>query len=124
MFQINEDLSIYATRGDIVFFKVTAKEGENSHLFNAMDVVRITVYGKKNVTEILMQKDIILAEETDTVEVLLTKEDTTFGDPISKPKDYWYEIELNPTTNPQTIIGYDESGPKVFRLYPESVMFE
>lgn len=33
--------------------------------------------------------------------------------------DYWYEVELNPETEAQTIIGYDEDGPKIFRLYPE-----
>lgn len=125
MFQLNDDLSIYVTRGDIVFFSVSAAEEDGSlYRFKERDILRITVYGKKNASEILMQKDVIVTEETDAVEVLLTKEDTTIGEPISKPKDYWYEIELNPYTNPQTIIGYDESGARVFRLYPESVAIE
>lgn len=46
-------------------------------------------------------------------------DETKIGEYISKPKEYWYEIELNPETYPQTIIGYDEDGPKVLILYPE-----
>jgi hypothetical protein len=41
------------------------------------------------------------------------------GDVISKHKDYWYEVVLNDDTLPQTIIGYDEDGAKLFRLFPE-----
>ena len=32
------------------------------------------------------------------------------------PTEYWYEIELN---NENTVIGYDNNGPKLFVLYPE-----
>ena len=51
--------------------------------------------------------------------VVLTEQDTRIGDVISKPVDYWYEVTLNPYTNPQTFIGYDEDGAKVFKLFPE-----
>ena len=53
------------------------------------------------------------------MEVMLTSKETKFGELIHKPKDYWYEVELNPMTTPQTVIGYDEDGAKVFRLFPE-----
>jgi hypothetical protein len=33
--------------------------------------------------------------------------------------DYWYEVELNPDEDCQTIVGYDEDGAKVLRLFPE-----
>lgn len=58
-------------------------------------------------------------EDTTQVEMALYGEDTKFGEVISKPVDYWYEIELNPDTNPQTIVGYDEEGAKIFKLFPE-----
>lgn len=120
MFVLNEDLSIYVTRGDIVFFSVTAKDdnGEN-YKFKAGDVVRIKVYGKKNAENVVLEKDFPVFSDTEMVEVYLTKEDTKIGEVISKPKDYWYEVELNPDTKPQTIIGYDEDGAKVFKLFPE-----
>ena len=119
MFKINDDLSIYVTRGDTVFFLVTAEENGEDYVFKAGDVLRFKVYGKKNAENVVLQKDFPVAEATDKVEVLLTSDDTKIGELIHKPRDYWYEVELNPLTNPQTVIGYDEDGAKVFRLFPE-----
>lgn len=119
MFTINDDNSIYATRGDIVFFTVTAEDNGVVYTFQPGDVVRIKVYGKKDAERVVMQKDFPVIEATEQVEIYLAEEDTKFGEVISKPKDYWYEVELNPFTNPQTIIGYDEDGAKVFKLFPE-----
>ena len=119
MFVVNEDMSIYANRGDIVFFSVTADDNGKNYQFQPGDVVRFTVYGKKDAETVYLQKDIPIFEATEEVAIFLGEEDTRFGDVISKPTDYWYEVELNPDTYPQTIIGYDEDGAKVFRLYPE-----
>lgn len=119
MFTINEDNSIYVTRGDACAFSVTAeKDGEN-YLFKAGDVLRIKVYGKKDAENVVLQKDFPVTRETETVDIILTEQDTKIGEVISKPKDYWYEVELNPLTNPQTIIGYDEEGARLFKLFPE-----
>ena len=119
MFQLNDDLSIYATRGDIVFFTVIAEGNGERYTFKAGDVVRIKIYGKKKAEDVVFEKEFPIIKDTEEVEIMLTKEDTKIGDVISKPKDYWYEVELNPYTNPQTIIGYDEDGAKVFKLFPE-----
>ena len=119
MFVVNEDNSIYATRGDIVFFSVAAEENGENHTFQAGDVVRIKIYGKKDCETVVLQKDFPVTEATDIVDIYLTKEDTKIGEVISKPTDYWYEVELNPFDNPQTIIGYGEDGAKVFKLFPE-----
>lgn len=119
MFVLNDDLSIYVTRGDIVYFDVTAVQDGKAYPFQAGDVVRIKVFGKKDAETVVLQKDFPVTETTDTVQIYLTKEDTKFGEVISKPKDYWYEVELNPFSDPQTIIGYDEDGAKVFKLFPE-----
>ena len=118
MFTI-DDNSIYVTRGDIAFFRVTAEVNKTQYLFQPGDVVRVKVYGKKDAENVVLQKDFGVTEETESVEVYLTEEDTKIGEVISKPTDYWYEVELNPFTDPQTIIGYDEDGPKVFKLFPE-----
>lgn len=121
MFVLNDDLSIYATRGDIVFFSVTAVDDvtEEKYIFQAGDVVRIKIYGKKEAENVVLQKDFPVYESGESFEIFLAEEDTKIGEVISKPKDYWYEVELNPNTNPQTIIGYDEDGAKVFKLFPE-----
>ena len=119
MFKINDDLSIYATRGDAINFTLNADDAEGLHTFKAGDVVRFTVFEKKACHCVELQKDFRLSEDTQDVMISLTAEDTRIGELISKPKDYWYEVELNPLTTPQTLIGYDEYGAKVFRLYPE-----
>ena len=121
MFKINDDLSIYVTRGDAVVFNLnaTTDDGE-TYIFKPEDMVRIKIMEKKGCDVVVFQKGFTITEETDTVEIALTGEETTIGDVISKPTDYWYEIELNPFTNPKTIIGYDdESGAKIFKLFPE-----
>jgi hypothetical protein len=94
------------------------------HQFQTGDVIRFTVMEKKGCDNVVMSKDFIVESPTYNVNISLKREDTRIGEVISKPKDYWYEIELNPETVPQTIIGYDEQGPKVFRLYPEGGVAE
>ncbi len=119
MFKINDNMSIYATRGDIVAFSVVATEGENNYIFKEGDVVRIKVVEKKDCESVVLQKDFAVTEEAESVNIFLGEADTRFGEVISKPTDYWYEVELNPNTNPQTILGYDEDGAKIFKLFPE-----
>lgn len=119
MFVVNEDMSIYLTRGDIAFFTVTADNNGVNHKFQPGDVVRIKVTEKKACENVMFQKDFLVTEEAEKVDILLTEEETKIGEVISKPTDYWYEIELNPYTNPQTIVGYDEDGAKILKLFPE-----
>lgn len=119
MFLINEDKSIYVTRGDAVFFTVSAEENGVSYVFQIGDVLRVKVTDKKDCNVVVLQKDFVVQEVGETVDIILTGQDTKIGDVISKAKDYWYEVELNPFTNPQTIIGYDDDGAKIFKLFPE-----
>lgn len=119
MFVINEDLSIYLTRGDSAVFSVGANIGETEYTFKEGDVVRFKVFGKKNCDDVVLKKDVVVGEATNLVQIALDSDETKIGDVISKPTDYWYEVELNPDTYAQTIIGYDEDGAKIFKLYPE-----
>lgn len=120
MFVVNEDNSIYLTRGDIASFYATAKDqNDEVYIFQPGDVVRINIHGRKECDLVVLQKDFPVNVATERVEIFLTGEETKLGDTISKPKDYWYEVCLNPDTAPQTIIGYDEDGPVLFKLFPE-----
>ena len=119
MFVINEDKTMYLTRGDAALFSVGANVGETVYTFRVGDVVRFKVFGKKDCSEVVLQKDVTVTEDTSAVEIALDGNETTIGGIISKPTDYWYEVELNPDTHPQTIIGYDENGAKVLKLFPE-----
>jgi hypothetical protein len=107
-----EEKTIYVTRGDVGSFEVTAD-------FKTGDIVRFKVTAKKDCEKVVCQRDFEVSEDTSSIEIALDDEATRLGDVISKPTDYWYEVELNPDTNPQTIIGYDEDGAKILRLFPE-----
>ena len=120
MYIVNEDKSIYVTRGDAVIFTLRANNNGVPYMFQRGEVVRFRVFEKKGCHCTVLQKDFVLAgeESLEAVDLVLTKNETKIGEIISKPKDYWYEIELNPDSNPQTIVGYDDNGPKIFRVFP------
>ena len=121
MFILNDDKSIYVTRGDIVVMSVGAKDRVDGtpYTFKPGDLVRIKVSKKKKCNDVVLEKDFPVTDHTQEVQIYLSGEDTKFGDVINKPTDFWYEVELNPLSNPQTIIGYDEDGAKIFKLFPE-----
>lgn len=120
MFVVHDNMTIYATRGDVVYFPVEKKVGEAKYLFQPGDIVRIRVCEKKNYSKVFLLKDFEVEESTTSVNIFLDKWAMKFGPIINKPTDYWYEVELNPDTYPDTIIGHNESGPAVFKLFPEA----
>lgn len=124
MFVVNDDLSIYLTRGDFAHLYVSATDGDNVHYFQPGDVLRFKVFERKACENVVFEKYFPVTNETARVEIVLNEEETSIGEVISKPKDYWYEVELNPFTNPQTIIGYDDDGAKVLKLFPEGKELE
>ena len=115
----NDDYSINITRGDAAVFSIGANIGETEYTFKVGDVVRFKVFAKKDCADVVLLKDIQVTEETSLVEITLDSDETKIGEVISKPTDYWYEVELNPDTYSQTIIGYDDNGAKIFKLFPE-----
>ena len=123
MLKINADLSIYLTRGDVAVLETGASNNEQEpYMFKTGDIVRFTVVERGDYESVVFSKDVVVENETPTVDICLTGDETKLGEPINKPKDYWYEIELNPDIAPQTLIGHDNSGPKIFRLFPEGVV--
>jgi hypothetical protein len=127
MLRINDDNSIHVTRGDTFSVKVRLKDnsGQEAYLEYG-DQIRFTVYGKNNAKTVYLEKIFTYKEYEQHASYTLTfdSEDTKFDDIINKPKDYWYEVEFiheeDGKTVVQTIIGYDDNGAKIFRLYPES----
>lgn len=87
--------------------------------FNTGDVVRFKIMKANKCESVLKSKDITIDEPTKSIRIVLEKGDTKLEGIISKPLDYWYEIELNPDTTPKTILGFDKAGAKIFKLYPE-----
>lgn len=130
MFSINkEDLSISVTRGDSILFDVEATVGENElYTFQNGDKVIFKVYEKKNASNVIIKAETEVEEETQKVQISVSAEDMKAAvGVINKPTDYWYEVSLETTTDTvkgeeksvQTIIGYDDNGAKIFRVYPE-----
>lgn len=118
----NYDKSIYCTRGDVGTIKTCIRRPNGElYTFSPGDVVRFRVFKKRRYDKTVLLKDITVKEATDTVRFSLSKEDTTIGDSINIPVEYCYEMELNPDTAPQTFIGHDEDGAKVFKLFPGGV---
>lgn len=120
MFVVHEDMTIYATRGDAVYFPVEKKQGDVKYKFQPGDIVRFKVFEKKNYSKVVLMKDFLVEEESTSVNIFLDKSSMKFGGIINKPVDYWYEVELNPDTLPDTFIGYNADGPAVFKLFPEA----
>lgn len=125
MFKIDKKTkTIHVTRGDIGAIEVDINTSEDPevhmpYVFQPGDVVRFKVFEQKNVGNIKIKKDVTVAEPTELVTISLTKNDTKIDGLINKSVKYWYEIELNPDTNPQTVVCYDDTGEKLFILYPE-----
>lgn len=124
MFIIDEDgTTLKVTRGQSgsITFGALTPEGE-PYTFVAGDVVRLNVTkeGKENM--VVMSVDTIVKEDTKEVTISITSFDSKIGTVINKPTDYWYDIELNPDSSiAQMLLGYDDEGPKIFKLYPESI---
>lgn len=111
---------INLTRGDAAVIEINAQNNDGSnYIFKPKDVVRFKVFKAKDCGCVELQKDVIVETEGTSVNVILTKDETKIGELINKPVKYWYEVELNPEKSPQTIIGYDLEGEKIFMLYPE-----
>ena len=111
---------IHITRGDIACIEVSAKNDDGTdYTFQIGDVVRFKVFKKKDCNCVELQKDVTVDKVGTAIQIHLTSEDTKIDGIVNKPVEYWYEVELNPETAPQTIIGFDMEGEKIFKLYPE-----
>lgn len=119
MFKILKDKTICLTQGDVANIEISASLQDGKvYSFQPGEIVRFIICKKQNCGTIYLKKEIEVTKEEKVVSIQLIPEDTRF-EKINIPTEYWYEVELNPYTNPQTIIGYDEAGEKIFRIYPE-----
>lgn len=115
-------VTIHLTRGDkvdnLAFFYPIEEDGEvTNYIFKVGDKVSFIVKQKKGYSkEEVFRKDFIIQEETEYPEIVLTGEETKWGDMKNKKTTYWYDIVLNDDV---TILGYDDEGAKKLYLYPE-----
>lgn len=111
------------TRGNMLPLTITTNNKDGSpYTFQKGDVVRFSIMEKKDCKSVVLQKDVEVIEANEKVDITITADEMKIGDFISKPVEYWYEVELNPDKpNTQTIIGYTKKdGAKILTLTPES----
>lgn len=114
MFEIN-GYEISITRGDRATIELSL---EDKTLFEKGDKIRFAVYKKRKLNEKpVLEKIINVEEQSETVDIELSSEETTIGELSNRIKTYWYEIEYNDDI---TIVGFDEeTGAKLFKILPE-----
>ena len=113
-----EGTIIKLNRGDTLNFNLTIKKEDGTYYtFESGDKITFSIYkkGKLNDKAVLL-KEVNTTPGTTSVNIYCDSEATKIGDLINKPIDYWYEIELN---DEYTVLGYDDEGAKLFKLYPE-----
>ena len=113
-----EGSTIKLNRGDVMSMRLSLKmEDGSDYTFQSGDKIVFSVYNKNKMDEeAVLLKEVDVLEQSESVDINLTSEETKIGELINKPVDYWYEVELN---NEYTVIGYDDDGAKILRLYPE-----
>ena len=122
MIKVDNEKTIRVNRGDsgTLIFSANVEQTGDTYEFQVGDIVRLNVTKANKENEVVLSKDVTISEVSTTVELPLDSTDTKIGDVINRPITYWYDVELNPDSNSTTIIGYDEDGPKLFILDPES----
>lgn len=114
MFKTDNNKNIYLNRGDAMTIRLTS----SNRNFVKGDKIKFSVVKKNDYKTVYLQKEFIIEEGGESVELVFNSEDTKIGPLlINGPVVYWYEIELNES---DTIIGYDLNGPKQLILYPEA----
>lgn len=119
MFKRDDDgTTIKCTRGDKGNITLRKKKRSDGSIepFYKDDIIIFTIKNNFGESEPVFRKEILVPEDCEKVVISLTKEDTTIGDLISKPVNYQYEVSIGEDV---TLLGYDDNGPKIFRLYPE-----
>lgn len=113
---------IQINRGDSTTFKISAKDTSGtSYDFSVGEKVKLAITERKNEGNVVFEKTITVDEAGYYVYIPISSEESKIGEIINKPVTYWYEISVLTLNNEiQTIIGYDDNGPKEFILNPEA----
>lgn len=64
----------------------------------------------------MLTKSVNVTEDSNSVLIPIEEKDTKFEEIQNKYQDYWYNIVVD---NNKTLLGSDEQGEKIFRIFPE-----
>lgn len=133
MIKIDEDNTIYLTRGDATqekfnrlafqfpIFNISTQQ-EELYQFQLTDKITFVVVDKKGYDkEEILRKEYLISDlgyinPTTTPELPLTAEETKVFELTSKKKTYWYDLVLNDEI---TMLGMDNEGAKKIIIFPE-----
>lgn len=110
-----QNKNIHLTKGDTVQIKLSSDRA-----FSIGDVIKLSVVDVGNMGQIIFSKTFTLTASSliAVLEIEGSETREAFTDVVNKPKQYWYEIQLNDDV---TLVGYDSYGPKLFYVYPEVI---
>lgn len=113
-----EGTTIKLNRGDILNINLTIKKEDGTdYSFEEGDKITFSLYNKGKLNEkAVLLSEFVATPGATSINIYCDSEETKIGELVNKPIDYWYEIELN---NEYTILGYDDEGAKLFKLFPE-----
>ena len=119
MFKIVNN-TFHVTRGDSGVITVKFKDGLT--LPEGSDVT-FGVYRKNELdTEPVLWALQTISSNKTSVRLIIDSSDTfNMENPENGREEYWYELKIGPDN---TVLGYDETGPKIFYLYPSGKIFE
>lgn len=127
MREIDSNKNISLTRGDWLPLRLNLinKDDGSDYVAEAGDIVRLTIYKNKNVTDVIYQEDFPVDEGSSYVDIDIYSDETKFGEYINKTEEYCYQVELNPDTQfTITLLGVERINgkdvPKYFYLIPEA----
>lgn len=108
--------TIEVNRGNRLIFNFQVMNGDEVYTFDGTENITFAIYNKEALDkEPLIKKDFTPEQDTTSIDIELTTEETRLGTLTNQPTIYWYEITLNN----ETVLGYDRNGAKLFVLYPE-----
>lgn len=119
MFKIVNN-TFHVTRGD--FGVITVKFKDGSVLPEGADV-SFGVYRKNELDSepVIWASQSVSSGETSINLSISSSQTFDMENPENGREEYWYELKIGPEF---TVLGYDETGPKIFYLYPSGKAFE
>lgn len=104
--------TFHVTRGDSGSITIAYKDGSV-----LPGTICFRVYGKEELnSDPIINKEIEIGSGTTSYDLIIESGDTMQMDnPENEREEYWYELKIGPTN---TVLGYDETGAKIFYLYP------
>lgn len=84
--------------------------------FQPTDEIAFKIYERNGYTKAPLKTVVVTVDTAATsIEIPLTKADTTFGNIENKETVFWYDITLN---DDSTVVCYNEDGAKEMIIYP------